>query len=80
MDELTSASLSDLAQALRTRKVSSVEATRAFLDRIARLDPTLHACITVDRDGALAAAAALDREAAAGAWRGPLHGDRKTHV
>src|SRR6185503_12058979 len=79
MDDLTSLPLSDLALAIRARKVSSVEATGAFLDRIARLGPTLHAYITVDREGALAAAAALDREAAAGTWRGPLHGVPLAH-
>ena len=52
MDDLTSLPLSDLALAIRARKVSSVEATGAFLDRIARLGPTLHAYITVDREGA----------------------------
>jgi aspartyl-tRNA(Asn)/glutamyl-tRNA(Gln) amidotransferase subunit A len=79
MDEPTSLSLSDLTQAVRARKVSSVEATRAYLDRIARLDPTLHAYITVSPEGALAAAATLDGEAAAGAWRGPLHGVPLAH-
>jgi aspartyl-tRNA(Asn)/glutamyl-tRNA(Gln) amidotransferase subunit A len=74
MDEPTASSLSDLAQAIRARKVRPVELTRAYLDRIARLDPTLHAYITVDAEGALAAAAVLEREAAAGTWRGPLHG------
>ena len=43
MDDVTSLPLSDLALAIRARKVSSVEATGAFLDRIARLGPTLHA-------------------------------------
>ncbi len=79
MDDVTSLSLSDLARAIRARKVTSVEVTRAFLDRIARLDPTLRAYITVDREGALAAAAALDHEAAAGTWRGPLHGVPLAH-
>jgi aspartyl-tRNA(Asn)/glutamyl-tRNA(Gln) amidotransferase subunit A len=79
MDDVTSLPLSDLALAIRTRKVSCVEATGAFLDRIERLGPTLHAYITVDREGALAAAAGLDREAAAGTWRGPLHGVPLAH-
>ena len=79
MDDLTLSSLSELAQAIRAGKVGPVEATRAYLDRIARLDPTLHAYITVDADGALAAAAVLEREAAAGAWRGPLHGVPLAH-
>ena len=79
MDELTSSTLSDLAQGIRHRKISPVELTRAYLDRIARLDPTLHAFITVDGDRALAAAATLEREAAAGTWRGPLHGVPLAH-
>ena len=79
MDDLTSSSLTDLAHAIRARKVGPVELTRAYLDRIARLDPTLHAFITVDAEGALTAAAGLEREAAAGAWRGPLHGVPLAH-
>jgi aspartyl-tRNA(Asn)/glutamyl-tRNA(Gln) amidotransferase subunit A len=79
MDEPTSLSLSDLARAIRAREISSVEATRAYLDRIARLDRVLRAYITVNPEGALATAAARDREAAAGAWRGPLHGVPLAH-
>src|SRR6266436_6622995 len=79
MDELTFTSIFELAQAIRAGKVGPVEATRAYLDRIARLDPTLHAYITVDAEGALAAAAVLEREAAARAWRGPLHGVPLAH-
>jgi len=79
MDDLTSSTLSDLAQGIRHRKISPVELTRAYLDRIARIDHTLHAFITVDGDRALAAAVTLEREAAAGTWRGPLHGVPLAH-
>ena len=75
----TSSTLTELAQAIRAGKLSPVALTRAYLDRVARLDGTLRAYITVDGDGALAAAAALEREAAAGAWRGPLHGVPLAH-
>src|SRR5690349_21465989 len=50
MDDLTSLPLSDLALAIRARKVSSVEATGAFLDRIARLGPTLHGVPLAHKD------------------------------
>jgi aspartyl-tRNA(Asn)/glutamyl-tRNA(Gln) amidotransferase subunit A len=63
-----------LAERLRRREVSPVEITRLYLDRIAALDPTLSAFITVTADQALAEAAAAEREIAAGHYRGPLHG------
>jgi aspartyl-tRNA(Asn)/glutamyl-tRNA(Gln) amidotransferase subunit A len=63
-----------LARAIAARKISPVEATQSCLDRIARLDGRLHTFITVDADGALAAARGLEAELAAGRSRGPLHG------
>jgi len=66
--------LTALAAAIQGRKLSAVEATSACLDRIARVDGTLRAFITVDAEGALAAARQRDAELAAGRPRGPLHG------
>ena len=66
--------IAGLGELLRAGKVSSVEAVRDCLDRIGRLDSRLRAFITVDAEGALATARALDVEAAGGRWRGPLHG------
>jgi aspartyl-tRNA(Asn)/glutamyl-tRNA(Gln) amidotransferase subunit A len=63
-----------LARAIAARKISPVEATQSCLDRITRLDGRLHTFITVDADGALAAARGLEAELAAGRSRGPLHG------
>ena len=63
-----------LAAAIRERKISPVEATRECLARIERLDGRLRAFITVDADGALRAAKEREAEAAAGRWRGALHG------
>ncbi len=66
--------LSELSAALRKREVTSVEATRAVLDRIHQLNPKLHAYLHVMDDSALRQAEADDKEIAAGKYRGPLHG------
>jgi aspartyl-tRNA(Asn)/glutamyl-tRNA(Gln) amidotransferase subunit A len=71
-------SLTELAAALQGKQISSVELTRAFLERIDALNPTLNAFITVDHDGALAAARAADARLAAGE-AGPLTGIPVAH-
>ncbi|KAA3653115.1 MAG: Asp-tRNA(Asn)/Glu-tRNA(Gln) amidotransferase subunit GatA [Proteobacteria bacterium] len=72
------ASLKDLAAALRAGTLSSVELTTRCLERIEALNPALNAFITVDRDGALAAARAADARIAAGD-AGPLTGIPLAH-
>jgi aspartyl-tRNA(Asn)/glutamyl-tRNA(Gln) amidotransferase subunit A len=67
-------SIAALGAAYRDRSVSPVEMARHCLDRIARLDPTLNAFITVLRAESLAAAEAAERELKSGHDRGPLHG------
>jgi aspartyl-tRNA(Asn)/glutamyl-tRNA(Gln) amidotransferase subunit A len=64
----------DLAPRLRRKEVSPVELTRACLDRIEKLNPTLNAFITVTAEQALEAAKAAEIEIVRGQWRGPLHG------
>ena len=66
--------LGELSELLRKREITSVEATRAVLDRIHKLNPTLRAYLTILDDSALGQAEAADKEIAAGKWRGPLHG------
>ena len=66
--------ISELARMLRSRELSPVELTRAYLERIDRLDPTLGAYVTVMSDTATAEAATAEAEIARGAYRGPLHG------
>jgi aspartyl-tRNA(Asn)/glutamyl-tRNA(Gln) amidotransferase subunit A len=66
--------LKQASENLRARKISSEELTKACLDRIAAFNPKIDAWITVMREQALAQAKALDKEAAAGHWHGPLHG------
>ncbi|PJE54425.1 Asp-tRNA(Asn)/Glu-tRNA(Gln) amidotransferase subunit GatA [Marinomonas sp. BSi20584] len=53
-------SISTLAQKLRNKDISSVELTRLFLARIAKLDPQLNSFITVSEQRALEQAAAAD--------------------
>ena len=52
--------LEAIAGALERREFSSVEITTHLLDRIERANPTLNAFVTLDREGALRAAAAAD--------------------
>ena len=60
------ASLSELSAALAQKKISSVELTSLYLDRIDRLNPELNAFISVDRERSLTQARAADARLAAG--------------
>ncbi len=72
--ELHYLSLDEVARRLKARKLSSIEATTALLDRIGKIDPKLKAYATVTAERALADARARDAETAAGRSRGVLHG------
>ncbi len=67
------ASIPDMQQALASRRVTSRELVRQYLERIALYEDRLNAALSVN-PRALAEADALDRERAAGKMRGPLHG------
>ena len=60
--------------ALRSGDLTSLDLTRACLDRIATRDPEIGAFVYLAADQALQAAAAADAELAAGEDRGALHG------
>ena len=73
-DQLAFASVRQLSELLRARKVTSIDLTKLYLARLKRYDPTLHFVITLTEDRALKQAAAADAELSAGKHRGPLHG------
>ena len=67
-------SVRQLAELVRTRRVSSVALTEMYLGRLKRYDPLLKFVISLTEDRAMAQAREADREIAAGKYRGPLHG------
>ncbi|RBY87165.1 Asp-tRNA(Asn)/Glu-tRNA(Gln) amidotransferase GatCAB subunit A [Blastococcus sp. TBT05-19] len=74
MTDVTNSSAADLSTALQAGELSSVEVTRAYLDRIAADDDTIGAYLHVDADAALKAAEDIDAARAKGAELGPLAG------
>jgi Asp-tRNA(Asn)/Glu-tRNA(Gln) amidotransferase A subunit family amidase len=74
LEEVAFYSVRQLAELVRTRKVSSTALTEMYLERLKRYDPTLKFVITLTDDRARAKAKEADGEIAAGKYRGPLHG------
>jgi len=72
------ATVAELVRGLAAKRYSSVELTRAYLDRVAAAQPELNAFITVTGEAALAAAARADAARAAGRG-GPLTGVPLAH-
>ena len=74
LEELAFASVRELAELVRAKKVSSTALTQMYLERLKRYDPKLLFVITLTEERALAQAKEADRDIAAGKYRGPLHG------
>lgn len=68
------ATIAEQASLVRSKAISPVELTRAYLDRIDHLDSRLEAFITVLSDRAIEEATEVERAIASGAYMGPLHG------
>ena len=66
--------ITKLSELIRTRKVSSVELTNMYLDRLRKYGPVLECVITLTNELAMQQANRADEEIAAGNYRGPLHG------
>jgi aspartyl-tRNA(Asn)/glutamyl-tRNA(Gln) amidotransferase subunit A len=71
---VTELTIHELAERYRRRELTPSEVTRAHLERIESVDPSVNAFLTVTREAALAQAADADARHAAGAPRGPLDG------
>ena len=74
LEDFAFATISELADLLSTRRVTSLALTQMYLTRLKRYDPKLHFVVNLTEDRAIAQAKAADAEIAAGKYRGPLHG------
>lgn len=74
LEALAFLSVRELGELLRKRKVTSTQLTQMYLARLKRLNSQLHCVITLTEERALKQASEVDREIAAGKYRGPLHG------
>ncbi len=74
MQDIAFFSVLDLAAAIRSRSLSSVELLDLYLERFVRLNPRLNALVSVDWEGGRRQAVQADAALARGEVRGPLHG------
>src|SRR5882672_7450464 len=74
LEDLAFAPLTQLAELLRTRKVSPVDLTKMYLGRLKKFGPKLNCVVTLTEDLAMSQASDAEREIKAGKYRGPLHG------
>lgn len=74
VEDLAFATVPQLAELIRTRRISSTELTKMYLERLKRYGPKLLCVVTFTEELALKQAAAADAELKRGKYRGPLHG------
>ena len=74
MTDILSLTAVELGKKIAAGEITSVEATKAYLNRIGEADKEIHAYITIEAEKALEAAREADRKIAAGELTGPLAG------
>ncbi len=73
-NELAFYNILQLASLIKNKKISSVELTKFFIERLKKFGDTLQCIISITEDIAMQQALQADNEIAAGKYRGPLHG------
>jgi aspartyl-tRNA(Asn)/glutamyl-tRNA(Gln) amidotransferase subunit A len=74
MSEIADKPISELSKLIETRKLSPLELTEAYLERIERFNDQINGFVLVCKDEALSEARLAQEEIAAGRYKGPLHG------
>lgn len=74
IEDLAFFTVPQLAELIRTKKVSPVELTRMYLDRLKRIGPKLLCVVTLTEELAMKQAQDAEREIKSGKYRGSLHG------
>ncbi|UCE39752.1 MAG: amidase [Candidatus Aminicenantes bacterium] len=74
LEDLAFYPVTALAQLIQSRKITPVELTNLYLDRLKKYGPQLECVITLTEELALKQAKKADEEIGAGRYRGPLHG------
>jgi Asp-tRNA(Asn)/Glu-tRNA(Gln) amidotransferase A subunit family amidase len=74
LEELAFYSVAELAELIRTRRITSTQLTAMYMERLKRLGPQLECVVTLTEDLAFEQARKADEELDAGKYRGPLHG------
>ncbi len=73
-EELAFYSISELASLIKNKKISSIELTNLYINRLKKFGDTLDCVITITEELALKQAQQADVEIAKGIYKGPLHG------
>jgi Asp-tRNA(Asn)/Glu-tRNA(Gln) amidotransferase A subunit family amidase len=74
VEDLAFATVPQLAELIRTKKVSSVELTKMYLGRLKKYGPKLLCVVTLTEELAMKQAQDADNDLKRGKYRGPLHG------
>ena len=74
VEDLAFATVPQLSELLRTRRITSAELTKMYLARLKKYGTKLLCVVTLTEELALRQAAAADAEIKRGKYRGPLHG------
>ena len=73
-NDLAFYSILELASLVKNKKISSVDLTKFFIDRLKKWGDTLESVITLTEDLAIQEATKADAEIRSGKYKGPLHG------
>src|ERR1043165_6249317 len=74
VEDLAFATVPQLAELIRTRKVSSVDLTKMYIARLKKYGPRLRCVVTLTEELAMKQAQDADNDLKRGKYRGPLHG------
>ena len=72
--DLTKMTALELGKMIRAGEISAVEAARTALEQIKKKEPDLHSFVTIDEEGALRQAKAVQKQIEAGVLTGPRAG------